>query len=217
MMKRIILCLTGLMMLMQTVPAKRMRDYFAEMPDSILYVMTKNNRLDCIDFIENNMQARVRNRFDAFSELKTMTDNYLNLDLTASCQVEMKLFPVKDSVNYICMVRTVEGPEKESSITLYTPDWKPVAQKTWIDMPRYTDFWIAGDSLTTDSIADLQHQQDWHFVSASLSSDDCSLTFRLSPVAVDDQVTKRIKPLLHEVVYVWDAKRERMVPQSSLK
>ena len=68
MMKRILLCLIGFMML-QAVPAKRMRDYFADMPDSILYVMTRNNRLDCIDFIENNMQARVRNRFDAFSEL----------------------------------------------------------------------------------------------------------------------------------------------------
>ena len=79
MMKRILLCLIGFMML-QAVPAKRMRDYFADMPDSILYVMTRNNRLDCIDFIENNMQARVRNRFDAFSELKKMTDDSSNYE-----------------------------------------------------------------------------------------------------------------------------------------
>lgn len=206
MMKRILLCLIGFMML-QAVPAKRMRDYFADMPDSILYVMTRNNRLDCIDFIENNMQARVRNRFDAFSELKTMTDDYLDLKLTASCEVEMKLFPIKDSLNYICMVKTVEGLEKESSVTLYTSEWKEVARSKWIDMPRYIDFWVVGDSVMADSIPDLQHQQDLHLISATLSPDDYSLTFNLSPVAVDEEVSKRIKPLLRDIVYTWNGKR----------
>ena len=30
--------------------AQKMRDVFAAMPDSVLGIMTKNNRLDCIDF-----------------------------------------------------------------------------------------------------------------------------------------------------------------------
>ena len=91
---------------LQGVSAQRMRDVFASMPDSVLEVMTKNNRLDCIDFIENNMEARVRNRFDGFSELKTLTKDYLNLNLTSSCLVEMKLLPVADSISYICVVKT---------------------------------------------------------------------------------------------------------------
>lgn len=206
MMKRILLCLIGLMML-QAVPAKRMRDYFANMPDSILYVMTRNNRLDCIDFIENNMQARVRNRFDAFSELKTMTGDYLYLELTASSKVEMKLCPIKDSLNYICMVKTVEGPEKESLVTLYTSEWKEVERNKWIDMPDYTDFWLTGDSVTVDSIAGLQHQQDLRLVSATLSPDDYSLTFKLSSVAIEENVSERIKPLLRDLVYTWNGKR----------
>ena len=40
----------------------RMRQVFAEMPDSILGILTKYNRLDCIDFIENNLPAKVENR-----------------------------------------------------------------------------------------------------------------------------------------------------------
>ena len=51
-----------------------------------------------------------------------MTDDYLDLQLTASCHVEMKLLPVADSVSYICMVRTYSSPEKESVVTLYTQD-----------------------------------------------------------------------------------------------
>ena len=62
-----------------TAMAQKMRDVFASMPDSILEVMTKNNRLDCIDFIEHGMEARVRNRFDGFTQLKAMTLDYLDL------------------------------------------------------------------------------------------------------------------------------------------
>ena len=106
-----------------TAMAQKMRDVFAAMPDSILEVMTKNNRLDCIDFIEHGMEARVRNRFDGFTQLKAMTLDYLDLQLTAQCRVEMKLLPAKDSLNYVCMVRTYAGPVRESVVTLYTPEW----------------------------------------------------------------------------------------------
>ena len=68
-----------------------MRDVFAAMPDSVLGIMTKNNRLDCIDFIENTMAAKVHNRFDGDTELKALTVDYLELQLTKNCRVEMKL------------------------------------------------------------------------------------------------------------------------------
>ena len=77
----------------QALQAQKMRDVFAAMPDSVLGIMTKNNRLDCIDFIENDMEAKVRNRFDGFSVLKALTVDYLDLQLTPNCRVEMKLLP----------------------------------------------------------------------------------------------------------------------------
>ena len=53
-----------------------MRDVFAAMPDSVLPLVTKNNRLDCIDFIENNMEARVRNRMGEYVALEALTSTY---------------------------------------------------------------------------------------------------------------------------------------------
>ena len=93
-----------------------MRDVFAAMPDSVLGIMTKNNRLDCIDFIENDMEAKVRNRFDGFSVLKALTVDYLDLQLTPNCRVEMKLLPAEDTLNYICVARTYSGPVTETKV-----------------------------------------------------------------------------------------------------
>ena len=76
----------------QALQAQKMRDVFAAMPDSVLGIMTKNNRLDCIDFIENDMEAKVRNRFDGFSVLKALTVDYLDLQLTPNCRVVDEAF-----------------------------------------------------------------------------------------------------------------------------
>ena len=44
-----------------TAKAQDMERIFAEMPDSIVPVMTKNNRLDCIDFYKSKMKSNVEN------------------------------------------------------------------------------------------------------------------------------------------------------------
>ena len=56
-----------------------MRDVFAQLPDSVLPLMTKNNRLDCIDFIENGMEARVKNLFDDQVVLDSLTEDFLSI------------------------------------------------------------------------------------------------------------------------------------------
>ena len=38
--------------------AQEVRKAFVDMPDSILPILTKVNRADCIDFLDSNMKAR---------------------------------------------------------------------------------------------------------------------------------------------------------------
>lgn len=123
----------------------------------------------------------MRNRFDGQTVLRTMTDDYLDLQLTASCCVEMKLLPVADSVSYICMVHTYSSPEKESVVTLYTQDWKPLPADKYLTPPAYKAFWTTNDTIDVSETERLQRLQDMHFVTAELSRDSMLLTFRLQP------------------------------------
>ena len=193
-------------LLCQAAPAQKMRDVFAAMPDSVLEVMTKNNRLDCIDFIENNMEAKVRNRFDGHTVLKALTMDYLDLQLTENCRVEMKLLPAEDSLNYIAVVRTYAGPVPESHVALYTPDWQPLPEKELVPQPAYDDFWVKNDTVDAKEIARLQHLQDMRFVTATLQPDDMRLTFALQPGEVDKKEAERMKNILRPIVYEWNGK-----------
>lgn len=200
-----------LLLLVQAAEARKMRDVFASMPDSVLGLMTKNNRLDCIDFIENGMEAKVRNRLDGYTVLKAMTGDYLDLQLTASCRVEMKLLPVADTLSYICMVRTYASPVQESVVTLYAPDWKPLPVDKYLAHPRYAAFWATNGTADAEEVERLQRLQDMRFVKAELSKDDASLTFRLQPGEVDKETAGRMQAVLCPVVYTW--RRGRFVPE----
>ena len=117
-----------LLMIATTSMAQQMKDYFRQMPDKILPLLTTNNRLDMLDFLDSNMKAEVRNIFDGTSELTTLTDEYLFLQLTEASHVEMRLLettePVDSSHTIICIVNTAGVSAQESVVRFYSAQWR---------------------------------------------------------------------------------------------
>lgn len=113
-----------------------MRDIFASLPDSILPLMTHNNRLDCIDFIENDMEARVKNRFDSPVVLEALTADYLRICTGETSLVEMKMVAeAADTLIYVA--RTYSGPAADSEVMVYGPDWNVAGR---MERPRVEEF-----------------------------------------------------------------------------
>lgn len=196
--------------------AQKMRDVFAHMPDTVLNLLTEYNRLDCIDFIENDREAKVRNRLDGFSILQKLTKDYLRLQLTGSTQVEMKLLSGKDSLEYIALLKTYSAPAKSSVVSLYTLDWQKLPASSFLKTPDFDAFWkqpLPTDKAEADSVLSLKKKIDLRPVVASLSENDESLTFTLQPANLEEKdsisISKRIEP----VVYQWN--RQKFVPSKA--
>ena len=170
-MKRIILLFilhSSLFTLHFVLAQTRIRDIYAEAPDSIFPLLTKNNRLDQIDFRENNMPAVVKNRFDSRCELLALTDQYLKLQLSERCLVEMRLF--NDST--FCMVETFLAPAPDSRIRFFDAQWHELPQS--IERPSVVDF--LNEDVDTDTRLALQALP---IIKASLSETDNTVTFEL--------------------------------------
>ena len=146
----------------------RIRDIYAAAPDSIFPLLTKNNRLDQIDFRENNMQAVVKNKFEDRVELLVLTDCYLQLRLSERCMVEMRL--LTDST--FCMVETFSAPAPDSRIRLFDAAWHELPQT--IERPAVDDF--LSEDIDTDVRLSLQALP---LIKASLSETDSTITFEL--------------------------------------
>ena len=166
----------------------KMRDVFAQAPDSIFPLMTKNNRLDCIDFIENSMRARVKNKFDTYSELTALTNDYLCLQLSEKSTMEMNIF--NDSL--LCMVHTFQGPAADSEVRFYNVKWQPVDYV--LERPKADDFFQAD---ANSEICGLLRQLP--LIKASLSPDDATLTWELQTTELTKDQKKTIENSLHSI------------------
>lgn len=135
-MKKIII-LVCLFVFCTTVSAQlHMREVFAQLPDSVLPLMSKNNRLDCIDFIENGMEARVKNHFGDPVVLDSLTHDYLLLHTSESGYVEMRLL-LKASDTLLCVNRTYLGSVADSEVRVYDTLWRFVAV---VQRPDFVQF-----------------------------------------------------------------------------
>lgn len=142
-MKKILLFSAFLFAAVSSVAQVRMRDVFAQLPDSILPLMTRNNRLDCIDFIENGMEARVKNKFNDQVVLEALTEDFLLIRTSESSTVEMKLMPL-GSDTLICVNRTYLGPTEDSEVKLYNTNWCFVRN---VQRPEVSEFLKTIDSI----------------------------------------------------------------------
>ena len=166
----------------------RIRDVYAAAPDSIFPLLTRNNRLDQIDFRENNMQAVVKNRFDEHSELLVLTDRYLKLQLSERCLVEMKL--LTDST--FCMVQTYSGPAPDSRVRLFSTSWHELP--LGFERPSADDFLSADIDLDTRLAL-----QAFPLVKASLSAHDDNLTFELQTSELTSEQRKKAEGKVRQI------------------
>lgn len=193
----IMLAMSGLSAFSQT----KAKDVFAAAPDSIFPLLTTNNRLDCIDLIENNMKATVKNKLEQKAEMTALTDSYLQIKPSERSVVEIKM--LNDSV--FCLINTCLGPAPDSRLSFFTRGWKPY--ETTFPMPHATDFWASvPDSLARDASFAQRSQEDLLLIqiSADKESTELTLTIQTSELSGKEKeiAQKYVKPLR----YKWNGK-----------
>lgn len=170
----------------------RMRDVFAQLPDSVLPLMTKNNRLDCIDFIENDMEARVKNLFDDKVVLDSLTDDFLSLSTSEGSYVEMKLF-AEGADSFICVNRTYLGQAADSEVKIYDLSWNFVRRVARPDVREFLKTSESIDSWTpemADTLRVIRAEAEFlPLIKASLSPNTRQITWVLQK----DEFSKNIK------------------------
>lgn len=181
----------------------KMRDVFAELPQEVLPLMTKNNRLDCIDFIENNMQARVRNTLDEYVTLEALTDNYLKLTTSSSGQIELLLLPADISYLIVLVRTSIVDQTHDSSIEFYTPDWNQLPTSHYYTMPELDEFFSTNPSTDEQKQA-YQELADYHPVSISIEPKELSLELTLQNYDIEVRKHASIADIVRTVVMQWD-------------
>lgn len=196
-----------------------MREVFAAMPDSVLPLVTKNNRLDCIDFIENNMEARVRNRMGEYVTLEALTPTYARFRTSPLTLMEMRLLPASaapatslaDSTAaspfVLCVVTTAQTGEEhterrmeDSSIRFYHADWSPL-NKTAFSVPSLDAFFT---TLSPETEAARHSLGSFHPVKLQLSPEHNTLTATLQTAVLSADERETVREVVQPIVMQWN-------------
>ena len=188
--------------------AQTMEQVFAEMPDSIVPVMTKNNRLDCIDFYKSNMKPNVENLYGGKSELLKLDDNYLLLRPTSVSTVAMRKFVPTAGETFIVVAYTYSSPAKDTDIKFYTMSWKPLPAGNFVSPPEKKEFFVVSDTCDAERLAYASSACEDAFVCVELSEKEESLRYSLSVEALAPEERDRVLPYVKDaIVYEWNGKK----------
>ena len=185
------------------VVAQNIRDVFKQMPDSMFPYITNTNRLDFIDFKDANMKAEVNNSLGGKSEMKVLTDNYIEMELSSVSNLQIRLLP-KDSTKVICMVTTFFGPEADSKVQFFSLNWKPLDIKSAV--PSFDDFFVKPDSINTERFVQLKKMVEPVMYYVILSSKDNTITYSLSLPLLNKEDKKALDAVLRKVTLKWTGK-----------
>lgn len=186
--------------------AQNINSVFVSMPDSLSPLLTKVNRQDFADFLSSGMKALVKNRFGGQSEMLKLTDDYLKLKTTEASSEEMKLLPLNDSVNVVCVVKTYNGPAEDSQVYFYSTDWKELPLHNFISLPGHGDFYkSSNDSVSTVSREDFANEM--YIMKAELSDKDNSIVFKCNTLeAMGKESADIMKPYtVDSLKFNWNA------------
>ncbi len=181
-MKRILLFSIFVFAAAAVCHAQKMSEVFASAPYDVLPLMTRNNRLDCIDFIENNMEARVKDRFDNDVVLEEMTADYLRLVTSKVSSTEMKIVDGRVYVSETCM-----GPAADTQVKVYDSKWNliKVVSRPEVEAFIRTDAKLGAD----ERVLLIAEAKILTLIKGSLSKTDNTLTWELQT----DEFTRDMK------------------------
>lgn len=190
-----------------SLQAQDLKSLYIALPDSLSPLLTKVNREDFGDFLANDMEAEVRNRFGTTSEMKKLTADYLEVRLSESSREEMKLLPLNDSVKVVCVVRTYWGPVADSEVRFYDTDWHELPVSRFIDLPAEDRFYKQPFTETAaDSVRNLCLHADMYLKEMRLSETMQSLSVTYTtPDYMDKETAGKLKSYLigKPLLYVW--------------
>lgn len=194
------------------ISAQQAKNYFINMPDSLMPLLTTVNRADCIDFLGSKMKAEVSNRFGSKSEMTDLSSDYIRMKMSDRSSWQMKLLATGDTTKVICTISTACAPVCDSAIRFYTTKWQELPVSDFLDLPSIKNF-ISVPDTADYSVQDAVRQVDLLLMDATLSAADNSLTFTLTtPGYMESDVADKLKPYLHNpLIYNWE--KNKFVPR----
>ena len=185
-----------------TMMAQQVCKMWVNMPTSVAGALEKSGRQELLDLKQMKKAATIAGPLGERCSIDTLTADFLSARMNEVYTLQMKMLPTSSGDSLLCLVQTYAGPQPESSISFYSPDWKALSMPQMhldVDLQR-------PDTMSEDDFNKLQALFDPKLVSFSLSPSSAELVVALSPAAISKEEKANIKRLKLQNKLNWNGK-----------
>jgi len=185
-----------------TMMAQQVCKMWVSMPASVAGALEKSGRQELLDLKQMKKTATIAGPLGEKCSIDTLTADFLSVRMNDVYTLQMKMLPTSSGDSLLCLVQTYAGPQPESRIAFYSPDWKALSMPQMhldVDLQR-------PDTMSEDDFNKLQALFDPKLVSFSLSPSSAELVVALSPAAISEEEKANIKRLKLQNKLNWNGK-----------
>ena len=185
-----------------TMMAQQVRKMWVNMPTSIAGSLEKSTRQELLDLKEMKKKAVISGPLGEKCSIDTLTADFLSVRMNDVYTLQMKMLPTSSGDSLLCLVQTYAGPQPESRIAFYSPDWKALSMPQMhldVDLQR-------PDTMSEGDFNKLQALFDPKLISFSLSPSSAELVVALSPAVISEEEKANVKLLKLQNKLNWNGK-----------
>ena len=185
-----------------TMMAQQVCKMWVNMPTSVAGALEKSGRQELLDLKQMKKAATIAGPLGERCSIDTLTADFLSARMNEVYTLQMKMLPTSSGDSLLCLVQTYAGPQPESRIAFYTPDWKALSMPQMhldVDLQR-------PDTMSEGDFNKLQALFDPKLISFSLSPSTAELVVTLSPAAISEEGKANIKRLNLQNKLNWNGK-----------
>lgn len=185
-----------------TMMAQQVCKMWVSMPASVAGALEKSGRQELLDLKQMKKTAAIAGPLGEKCSIDTLTADFLSVRMNDVYTLQMKMLPTSSGDSLLCLVQTYAGPQPESRIAFYSPDWKALSMPQMhldVDLQR-------PDTMSESDFNKLQALFDPKLISFSLSPSTAELVVALSPAVISEEEKANVKLLKLQNKLNWNGK-----------
>lgn len=189
-----------------TISARRA---FIEMPSSVLELVSKDTRLDMLDYFDAGSPYVAVNELHGNSQLKALTPDYAEIEVTPVSRLQIKVLPLKKG-NQIVMAVYTTGDSigtRDSDIYFFDASMNPLPNEKFLKQPKLADFF--GSRNYKNNAREIKNGIPYYGVEYRLDPATTTLSAGITlDEIVSEEARKVLQPLLKPGIdYIWTGSR----------
>ncbi|GAB6012074.1 DUF3256 family protein [Viscerimonas tarda] len=188
--------------------AQNISSIFLSAPDDVLFGMDASSKNLLLANPNDTVVVEVASALNGKVKRLGISDDFIALETSSVGALQLKLLPLINNSQIVCVVNTVCGKSCDSRIRFYTTDWSPLENTTALFPQLNADSFIKPDvDRTSDDFRNASVALDLPVIKLELNATDTAINACLDIESyLSEEDYEKIKPFLIDSpkVFNWD-------------